>query len=124
MPWYIEKSMQCFNHTPSHCRQDSPHAWIRPKYGHNHQLTEPPEDSTLLDPPPPAITKLQEITGTLLFYSRAVNPNMLVALGTIASAQSKGTEATTQAITQLINYAATHLDATIRYISSDMHFHI
>jgi hypothetical protein len=49
---------------------------------------------------------------------------MLVALGTIASAQSTGTEATMQAVTQLLNYCATHPDATIRYSASGMHLHI
>ena len=38
---------------------------------------------------------------------------MLVALGTIAAAQTKGTEATMEAAVQLLNYAATHLDATL-----------
>jgi hypothetical protein len=63
-------------------------------------------------------------TGTLLFYGRDVDPTMLVALGKIASAQSRGTEATTQATTQLINYAAIHPDATIQYMASDMYLHI
>jgi hypothetical protein len=31
--------------------QDSPHTWIHATYGHNHQLTEPPDVSPLLDPP-------------------------------------------------------------------------
>jgi hypothetical protein len=49
---------------------------------------------------------------------------MLVALGTLASAQTKGTEATAQAITQLLNYCATHPDATVRYNASDMYLHV
>jgi hypothetical protein len=40
---------------------------------------------------------------------------MLVALATIASNQSRGTQATAQALTQLLNYAAAHPDATVRY---------
>jgi hypothetical protein len=69
-------------------------------------------------------TKLQEIMGTLLYYGRAVDPAMVVALGKNASAQSKGTEATTQAITQLLKYTATYPDATIGYIASDVYLHI
>ena len=45
---------------------------------------------------------------------------MLVALGTLAAAQIKGTEKTTEATTQLLNYAATHPDVAIRYHKSDM----
>jgi hypothetical protein len=46
---------------------------------------------------------------------------MLIAIGTIASQQSKGTQATAQALTELLNYAADHPDATVRYHSSDMY---
>jgi hypothetical protein len=49
---------------------------------------------------------------------------MLVALGTIASQQSKGIQATAQALPQLLNYAATHPDATFRYHTSDMYLHV
>jgi hypothetical protein len=49
---------------------------------------------------------------------------MLVALGTIASNKSKGTHTTTQALTQLLNYAAAHPDATAIYTASDMYLHI
>jgi hypothetical protein len=49
---------------------------------------------------------------------------MLVELGTIASVQSKGTETTNQAVTQLIKYAVTNPDANIHYISSDVYLNI
>ena len=49
---------------------------------------------------------------------------MLVALGCLSSAQTKGTEATAQAVTHLLNYCATHPDAILRYHTSDMYLHI
>ena len=49
---------------------------------------------------------------------------MLVALGDLASEQTQGTQETLDAITQLLNYAATHPNATIRYRKSDMVLHI
>jgi hypothetical protein len=49
---------------------------------------------------------------------------MLVSLGTIDLNQSKGTQATAQALTQLLNYAAAHPDATVCYTASDMYLHI
>ena len=49
---------------------------------------------------------------------------MLVALGTLASAQSRGTKATMKAAVQLLNYAATHPDAAICYYASGMQLHI
>jgi hypothetical protein len=53
-------------------------------------------------------------------YARAIASTMLVCLGTLAAAQTKGTAATTKACTQLLNYAANHLDAVIHYTASDM----
>jgi len=49
---------------------------------------------------------------------------MLVALGTLAAVQAEGTQATITACTQLLNYAATHPDAVLRYTASDMVLHI
>jgi hypothetical protein len=46
---------------------------------------------------------------------RAVDNTMLVALGTLAAAQTQGTEKTMDAIKQLLNYAATHPDAAVRF---------
>lgn len=48
---------------------------------------------------------------------------MLVALGTLASAQTKGTQATAQAATQLLNYCATNPDAVVHYHASGMGLH-
>jgi hypothetical protein len=79
-------------------------------------------DSAIL--PPSKLTRIQEIFGTFLFYGRAINSTMLVALGTISSKQSKGTHATAQAVAQLLNYAAAHPDATVRYDASGMCLHI
>ena len=82
-----------------------------------------PDDdaSTLL--PAKTINLLQQIVGTLLYYSIAVNPTMLTALGSIAAQQAKGTEKTYADTIWLLNYAATHPNAKIRYIASDMIIH-
>jgi hypothetical protein len=49
---------------------------------------------------------------------------MFFALGTIASQQSKGTQATAKALTHLLNYAGAHPDATVRYHACDMYVHV
>jgi len=41
-------------------------------------------------------------------------------LGTLATQQAHGTQATMEALTQLLNYCATHPHAVIRYQASDM----
>ena len=122
MPGYIEKALLRFQHPTPTRPQHSPHAWTAPTYGSATQWAIDADES-----PPLTITKLktlQQILGTLLYYARAVDNTMLVAISTLASVQSNGTEATMEAATQLLNYCATHPDARIRYRSSDMILHV
>jgi hypothetical protein len=122
MPGYIARALARFEHIPATRAQHAPHAWIPPTYGAPVQFAAPADTSTPLLPA--ARTRLQEVIGTLLYYARAVDSTMLVALGTLASAQSTGTEATAIAVTQLLNYCATHPDATLRYHASAMVLHV
>jgi hypothetical protein len=65
-------------------------------------------------------TEIQKITGSVLYYSRAVDPTVLVALNDIATEQTAVTEKTKTAAGQLLDYLATHPDAKIRFQASDM----
>ena len=122
MPEYINKALQRFAHPLPTRPQHSPHAWTKPQYGAVTQLTAPLDTSPALGKD--RIKRLQQIVGVLLYYARAIDASMLVALGTIASTQSKATEMTERAAHQLLDYAATHPDATVRYTASDMVLHI
>eukprot|EP00957_Ditylum_brightwellii_P082187 6249372-Ditylum_brightwellii.AAC.1 len=66
------------------------------------------------------IKRIQAIIGTFLYYIRQVDLTMLVAIGTIAMAQSKGTEAMAKVVEDLLDYCASHPNTTIRYTPSDM----
>jgi hypothetical protein len=59
-----------------------------------------------------------------LYYARAVGPTVLMPLNDIAAKQTKATEKTQAATNQLLDYLATHPDATIRYHASGMILHI
>ena len=122
MPGYIEKAMQRFTHPVPKKPQAAPSKWTAPDYGASVQYAEPDDETNHLDKS--GITRLQEIIGVLLYYARAVDNTMLVALGTLASAQTQGTEATMDAATLLLNYAASNPDATVRWHASDMILHI
>jgi hypothetical protein len=122
MPGYIERALRRFQHPAPARPQHSPYAWMPPKYGVSTQLTDAPDNSPPLIPS--AITLLQQIIGVLLYYARILDSTMLVALGTLASAQSKGTEATMQAAKHLLNYCATHPHDIIRCHASGMVLHI
>jgi hypothetical protein len=58
-------------------------------------------------------SRIAQIVGALLYYGRAVDLSILVALSTIAAQKNNPTEKTDKAVTQLMYYLATHPDATI-----------
>jgi hypothetical protein len=103
----------------------SPHEPNTPHTNGLNQSTAPsnnllPPSTSLHHSTKKGITCVQQITGTLLYYARSVDPTMLPAIGTIAAQQAHGTEATAAAVTHLLDYTATHPNATIRYQASDM----
>jgi hypothetical protein len=63
---------------------------------------------------------IQEIIGLLLYYARAVDNKLLVALSTIAARQLCATIATKQAVHLLLDYVATYPSDGIIYQSSNM----
>jgi hypothetical protein len=118
MPGYIAKALQKFQHPPPTQAQHSPHPWIQPQYGAEVQMTEPIDHSAPLTAKD--ITHLKQVLRTLLFYARAINSSMLVALGSLALAQTKGIKATLQSMKQLLDYAATYPNTKIQYKASKM----
>ena len=58
--------------------------------------------------------------GGLLFYARALNNKLLVALREIGTQQAAATEQTNEAISQLLDYVATYPNDGILYRSSNM----
>ena len=118
MPGYIEKALRRFEHQPPNRAQHSPYKCTIPQYGAKTQLTQPADTTHPLHKKD--TKRLQEIVGTLLYYGRAVDSTMLVALGTLASAQTIGTQATKRAAHQLLDYCFTHPDATVRFHASGM----
>jgi hypothetical protein len=122
MPGYIERVLQRFAHSPPARPERSPHRWLRPEYGASVQYAPPDDDTCPL--PQSGIKRIQEVIGCLQYYARAVDGTMLAALGTISSQQTTATTKTMTAVIQLLNYAATNPDATIRYHASDMILHV
>jgi hypothetical protein len=123
MPNYVATALHKFQHPPPSRRQHAPHHWTWPVYGARVQYAPEPDDKALL--PAADIKRVQQVVGTLLYYARAVDSTMLVALNAISASQSKATKNTAAAIVHLLlHYAATHPDAILRYQRSDMVLHI
>jgi hypothetical protein len=77
--------------------------------------------------PPPhcqTVFKQTKITGSVLYYARAVDPTVLMPINDISTEQTEATAKTQAATNRLLDYIATHPDAIIRYQASDMILHI
>ncbi|MFY8062379.1 MAG: hypothetical protein ACOVN2_01595, partial [Usitatibacteraceae bacterium] len=118
MPGYVERALQRFQHPAPHTPEHAPHPWQRPNYGAKTQFATLPDPAPALD----AADKLRilEVLGTLLFYARAIDSTLLTAIGELATEQSHGTQTTMTKLAQLLNYCATHPDASVRFTASDM----
>jgi hypothetical protein len=118
MPGYIDKTLARFGHTPPSTPQHQPHPHTIPTYGATVQYAKAVDDS------PPAtkdeIKYIRQVIGVLLYYGRAVDSTILVALSTLAAAQAKPTARTVAHIKWLLDYAASHPDAILTYKKSDM----
>jgi hypothetical protein len=121
MPGYVSNVLRKFQHdTPKH-PQHTPSRYVTPVYGAKTQYAT--KDET----PPLTATQcltIQKVTVSVLYYTRAVDPTVLMPLNDIATEQTKSTEKTEAAMNQLLDYLATHPDATIRYHASNMILHI
>ena len=119
MPGYVQHAVNKFQHgvqSPNK-HTDAPHLYkVTKKQG--LPMTQAMDDDTKLSPK--AIKQLQQIVGTFLFYSRAVDPTMLTALSIITMEQTQGTQTTKEKAEHFLTYAATHPNATIKYYKSDM----
>jgi len=118
MPGYITKALQHFGHEPPKRKQNLPYPHVIPNYGAPVQYVEPEAPSMQLDKEKRMY--IQAITGTLLYYSCAVDPTMLVALNAIATQQSSPTEQTMEQVRQLLDYCASQEEAVLTYQASDM----
>jgi hypothetical protein len=118
MPGYISKALQRFAHERPKRIQNSPHPHVVPNYGAKAQYVEEDDPGALLDKEGQKF--IQAVTGTLLYYSRAVDPTMLVALNAIATQQAAPTERTRKRINQLLDYVASQEEAVLTYRASDM----
>jgi hypothetical protein len=70
------------------------------------------------------VNKLQQLTGTLLYYERAIDPTLIMPIKVLASEQSNATEVTEDKVIKLLNYCNTHPESKIRYHASEMILHI
>ena len=93
-------------------------------YGQRIQFADSQDDTKEIFLSASAKTLIQQIIGIFLYYGIALDLTMLVALGTLATQQSKPTESLWNDITWFLNYAASHPDANFLFSASDIILHI
>ena len=121
MPNYIKKALEKFTYTPK-TPQFSSHECARPNYGSKIQYTQPPDNTTTIDKN--GKRRVQSIAGTFLYYTRAIDPTMIIALNEISTVQSAPTHKTLLKCNRLMDYVATYPNAKLRYFASDMILHV
>ena len=92
IPGYIQAALLCFKYTPPNQPEHAPYKYLNPTYF--RQPAKPILDDTSAPLQPPQIIRLQQIIGTLLYYSRAIDPIILTALNNIVAQQTNGTAET------------------------------
>jgi hypothetical protein len=88
------------------------------KYNKDNQAPSPLDGSPLLG----KVKKkhVQQIVGSFLYYAKAVDPTILMALSEISSQQEAPAENTMKYVKQFLDYIWIHPDAVIWYRASDM----
>jgi len=114
LPGYVKNLVEKINYIPSKTA-NSPGIYTPPSYGNKVQFNNIDNSKTLdaLE-----LLTVQRITGSLLYYSRAVDPTMLTAINKIST--SENSENTLKAAHHLLNYANTWDNAVLRFHASDM----
>jgi hypothetical protein len=118
MPGYIAKALARFGHENPAKPQHQPHQHTIPTYGATVQYAKPADTSNPLSKEDKKV--IQQVIGTLLYYGRAVDATILVALSSLTSAQSAPTKDTMQRTRHLLDYIATHSNAIVSYAKSNM----
>jgi hypothetical protein len=122
MPGYIKAVLHKYQHPAPARPEHSPHTWNPPIYGARTQFVSDPTPSPAISDKD--VNKLQQLTGTLLYYARAVDPTLLMPINVLASEQLNATEVTADKVIKLLNYCNTHPETKTRYHASAMLLHI
>jgi hypothetical protein len=122
MQGYIKAALHKYQHAAPTCPEHAPYTWNPPVYGAKAQYVENETTSPALSAKD--VNKLKQLTGTLFYYTRAVDPTLIMPINVLASEQSKATADTADKVIKILNYCNTHPETKIRYHASDMILHI
>ena len=118
MPGYIKKKLHEYGHVVPNRIQSCPYAPEPKQFGATAQAPGPPRNTPKLNDA--GIKRVKKIVGSILYYARAVDMTVLMALSYIAIDQTKATDRTLERCIQLLDYLASNNLAKVRFHASDM----
>ena len=118
MPSYVKKKLIEYEHNKPKRPQHCPYSPNTIQYGKANQDPLPEDTSNLLDKDEKKF--VQQVIGSFLFYARAIDMTILLALNAIAGAQAAPTNNTLKRVHQFLDYMATNPNAIVRFRASDM----
>ena len=83
IPGYVNTALVRFKHRTPRRRQDQPYLYVIPNHGAKKQYAVRLASAALLDKDGKKC--VQQVTGTFLYYARAVDSTILVALSVFRS---------------------------------------
>jgi hypothetical protein len=89
MPGYVSNVLSKFQHDSPNHPQHTPSRYVTPVYGAKTQYATKDETPPLTEQ---QCLTIQKVTGSVLYYARAVDPTILMPLNDIATEQTKATE--------------------------------
>jgi hypothetical protein len=99
MPGYINAAPHKYQNPAPARPEHAPHTWNTPIYGAETQFVTEATSSPALSNK--EINKLQQLTGTLLYYARAVDPTLIMPINVLSSEQSTATNVTADKVIKL-----------------------
>jgi hypothetical protein len=83
MPGYVKAALHKYQHVAPAHPEHTPHTWNPPIYGAKTQFVNDKTSSPALSNK--YVNKLQQLTGKLLYYARAVDPTLIMPINVLAS---------------------------------------
>jgi hypothetical protein len=99
MPGYVKAALHKCQHAAPARPEHAPHTWNPHIYGAKTQYVENETTSPALSDKD--VNILQQLTGTLLYYARAVDQTLIMPINVLASEQSKATAVTADKVINL-----------------------
>ena len=117
VPGFTKRALHKYQHPTPKKPQHAPAKAAPIQYGAKVQTTQH-DTSPYISAD--RIKRIQDVVGTFAWYARACDPTMAATLSSIATRQTKATTNLEGEVKQFLDYCATHPNAGVRFVASDM----